>query len=290
MAEDITERKQAEEERLWLERRLQQALKAESLARMAGAIAHHFNNLLGAVMGNLELAMLDFPQGSKSLANLAEAMAASRRAAELGRSMLAYLGQSVGERAPIRFSDICREALPQLTASLPESVRLKVDFPEDGPIIRADAVQIRQIMTNLVMNAGESTGSGAGEVVMTVQVVPAADIRAAKFNPPEWEPNDDHYLCLSVSDSGAGMDQQTLEKVFDPFFSTKFTGRGLGLAVVLGNVKAHEGAVTVESTRGRGSVFRVFLPVLLQEVQLPGKTEPDDTAAPKEQGLVTRRR
>jgi PAS domain S-box-containing protein len=283
---DITERRRAEEERLQLERQLQEARKAESLGRMAAAIAHHLNNLLGVVTGNLELAMLDLPQGSKPRSNITDAMAASWRAADVGRSMLAYLGQSVGTRAPIGLAEICREALPTLTASLPEKVRLKIEFPNNGPIIHADAVQIRQILTNLVVNAGESIGAGEGEVVVAVYVMPAADIRASKFYPPDWEPQHDSYACLEVSDTGAGMDQETLERVFEPFFSTKFTGRGLGLAVVLGSVKAHEGVVIVESTLGRGSVFRVFLPVVGQEMEPPGKQEPAERVTAGDRGLV----
>jgi PAS domain S-box-containing protein len=258
---DITERKREEEERLRLEQRIQQAGKTESLGRMAGAIAHHFNNLLGAVMGNLELAVLDLPQGVKPRANIAQAMVASGRAAEISRLMLAYIGQTIGTRRPIDLSEACREALPLLTASLSKKVQLRTEFPERGPIIQADAVQIRQILTNLVVNAGEAMGDRKGEVVVTVRVMPATNVRASRFYPPKWEPEEKSYACLSVSDSGAGMDLETIEKAFDPFFSTKFTGRGLGLAVAMGVVKAHEGALTVESDPGRGTVFRVFLPL-----------------------------
>jgi len=283
---DITERRRAEEERLQLERQLQEARKAESLGRMAAAIAHHLNNLLGVVTGNLELAMLDLPRGSKPRSNITDAMAASWRAADVGRSMLAYLGQSVGTRAPIGLAEICREALPTLTASLPKKVRLKTEFPNDGPIIHADAVQVRQILTNLVVNAGESIGAGEGEVVVATHVIPAADIRASKLYPSDWEPQHDSYACLEVSDTGAGMDQETLERIFEPFFSTKFTGRGLGLAIVLGSVKAQEGVVIVESTPGRGSVFRVFLPVVGQKVGPPGKQGLAETVTAGDRGLV----
>jgi PAS domain S-box-containing protein len=283
---DITERKHIEEDRIRLERQVQQMQKAESLGRMAGAIAHHFNNLLGVVMGNLELAVIDLPQGSKPRANIAQAMKASGRAAEISRLMLAYLGMSIGERAPIELSEVGREALPMLIASLPEKVHLEMEFPDDEPIIRADAVQIRQILTNLVVNAGEAIGEREGSVIVAVHVIPAADIRASRFYPPEWEPKEENYACLSVSDTGIGMDQDTLEKIFDPFFSTKFLGRGLGLPVVLGIVKAHEGALTVESAPGRGTVFRVFMPLLAQKLPLPQMAKPIDTTLPKERGLV----
>jgi PAS domain S-box-containing protein len=270
---DITEQKWAEEERKRLEQRLQQARKAESLGRMAGAIAHHFNNLLGVVIGNLELAMIDLPRGAESRVNIAEAMKASGRAAEISRLMLAYLGQGIGARAPIELSEVCREARPVLAASLPEKVHLKMELPSARPVIRADAAQIGQVLTNLVVNAAEAMGDSEGDVTVAIHVTPATDIRGSRFYPPEWEPKEESYVCLSVSDTGTGMDQETLEKAFDPFFSTKFTGRGLGLAVVLGVVKAHEGALTVESAPGRGSVFRVFLPLAAQELQPPRKAE-----------------
>jgi PAS domain S-box-containing protein len=286
MGTDITLRKTDEEERLTLERQLQQAKKAESLGRMAGAIAHHFNNLLGAVMGNLELATLDLPREAKALANIAKAMTASIRAAEISRLMLAYLGQSSGSRAPIELSEVCREALPLLTSSLPQEVHLKTEFPDEGAIIRADAVKIRQVLTNLVVNAGEAMAEREGDVVVAISLIFAADIQASRFYPPEWEPKDERYVCLSVADTGAGMDQETLEKVFDPFFSTKFAGRGLGLAVVEGVVKAHHGALTVDSAPGRGSVFRVFLPLSAEELRLPPMAEPFAAAPPKELSLV----
>jgi len=283
---DITERKRAEEERLKLEQRLQQAQKAESLGRMAGAIAHHFNNLLGAVMGNLELAMIGLPQGSKPLAKIAEAMKASGRAADISRLMLAYLGQSIATTSPIDLSEVCRETLSLITPSLPKRVTLRTDLPDTELIVRADAVQIRQILTNLLVNAGEAIGDREGDVTVALHELPAADIQASRFYPAEWEPKDEGYACLSVSDTGIGMDPETLENVFDPFFSTKFTGRGLGAAVVLGVVKAHEGAVTVESSAGEGAVFRVFLPLSVEKLPLPRKAEPVDTAPFKDRGLV----
>jgi PAS domain S-box-containing protein len=286
LRQEIILRERAEEERRRSEQRLQQAQKAESLGRMAGAIAHHFNNLLGVVMGNLELAMLDLPQRSGPRANIAEAMAASGRAADISRLMLAYLGQSVGTMAPIELSEVCREALPLLSRSLPEKVHLNIESPDEGPIIQADAVQIRQVLNNLVVNAGEAMGEREGNITVAVREVPTPDIRASRFYPPEWEPKDESYACLSVADTGMGMDPGTLGKAFDPFFSTKFTGRGLGLAVVLGVVKAHEGAITVESVPGRGAIFRVFLPLSVEELPRPRKAELVDAAPSKERGLV----
>jgi hypothetical protein len=121
--------------------------------------------------------------------------------------------------------ELCQETLPLLTASLPDKVRLKIELPNEGPIIRADAAQIRQVLTNLVVNAGEAIGEREGVVTLTIGVMSSADIQDYPSFPPEWGPKDESYACLSVSDTGAGMDPETLEKAFDPFFSTNFGGR-----------------------------------------------------------------
>jgi two-component system, cell cycle sensor histidine kinase and response regulator CckA len=284
--EDITERKRAEEEGLRLGRQLQQMQKAESLGRMAGAIAHHFNNQLGAVMGNLELAALNLPQGAKAQANIAHAMTASGRAAEISRLMLTYLGQSNSVRAPIELLEICREALPLLTAALPKKVHLKTEFPAEGPLILADAGQVRQILTNLVVNAGEAMEDREGDVTVAVRVIAAAGIDASQFYPPEWEPREESYACLAVADTGCGIDQESLKLLFDPFFSTKFTGRGLGLPIVLGMVKAHGGAISVESVPDRGTVFRVFLPFSAGQLRELPKAGPVASVSLGDHGLL----
>lgn len=258
---DITERKRGVLERLEIERQLQQARKAESLGRMAGAIAHHFNNLLGVVMGNLELALYDMGEGARPRKNVSEAITASKRAAEISRLMLAYLGQAAAERGPLDLSQLVRETLPSLRASLPPRANLQVELPEPGPIVQADPAQMRQILSSLVVNAVEALVEDEGEITIIVFVTPGSLIRDARLQPFGWQPREEHYACMQVSDTGCGMDRQTIEKLFDPFFSTRFTGRGLGLPVLLGVVKAHDGAVAVESKPGLGTVFRIYLPL-----------------------------
>ena len=279
---DITERKQAEEEKAKLEAQNRQLQKAESLGRMAGAIAHHFNNQLGAVMGNLELAMDDLPRGTRiSRKHLTAAMKAARQAAEVSGLMLTYLGQTPGKREPLDLSEACRRSLPLLRAAMPEDVVLETDLPSPGPIISANANQIQQVLTNLVTNAWEAIGDDRGAIRLTVKTVSSADIPAAHRFPIDWQPQDNAYACLEVADAGCGIADKDIEKLFDPFFSSKFTGRGLGLAVVLGIVRAHGGVVTVESEPGRGSVFRVFFPVSAEEVP----RRPDQAAqAPEIEG------
>jgi PAS domain S-box-containing protein len=258
---DITLRKRAEKEKERLEAQNRQLQKSESLGRMAGAIAHHFNNQLGVVIGNLEMAIDDLPQGAGPVNSLTAAMNASLRAAEISGLMLTYLGQPSGKHEPLDLSEACRRSLPILRAAMPGEFLLESDFPAPGPVVRANGNQIQQVLTNLATNAGEAFAEGAGSIHLCVKTVFPSDIPAAYRHPMDWQPQDHAYACLEVADTGCGIADRDIEKLFDPFYSSKFTGRGLGLPVILGIVKAHGGVVTVESEPGRGSTFRVFLPV-----------------------------
>lgn len=268
---DISDRKQAEEERLQVEQRLQQAQKTESLGRMAGGIAHHFNNMLGVVMGNLELALDEARQEPRLHAMLSNALTASQRTAGIGRSLLAYLGQTLSTKALIDLTDVAGEALLVVGASLPKNVHAGISLPSQAVKVLGDAVHLQQILTNLLLNAGEAIGEEEGFINVEIHTVAASSIHEAKISPPEWKPEATNYACVTVSDTGCGMDAETLDKIFDPFFSTKFPGRGLGLAVAIGLVRAHEGAVGLESREDWGSSFRLYLPIA--EGEGPPSTE-----------------
>ncbi len=263
---DITDFKRVEVEKVKLEIQNRQLQKAKSLGLMAGAIAHHFNNQLQVVMGSLELSMLNLPMGSGVDKNLTDAMAASRKAADMSTLMLTYLGQTPGKHEPMDLSEACRRGLILLQAAAPKDTLLKADFPAFGPFIRANADQIQLVLSNLVTNAWESTGENRRGISLTVQTVSQANIHALNRFPVDWKPRDPAYACLEVADAGCGIAEENIEKMFDPFFSTKFTGRGLGLSVALGIVRAHHGVVTVESEPDRGSIFRVFFPLSVEEV------------------------
>jgi PAS domain S-box-containing protein len=259
---DITERKQAEEENALLEAKTRNLLKAESLGQMAGAIAHHFNNQLGVVMGNLEMAIEDLPVESKTRGFLVAAMQGARKAAEVSGLMLSYLGQKTGIREPMDLAETCRQSLALLQAAAPKGLALQVDLPSHGPVISANAGQIQQALDNLMTNAWEAVGAHQGAVHLTVTTVAQTEeIPAIHRFPLDWQRQDCAYACLAIADTGDGIATAEIDKLFDPFYSSKFTGRGLGLPVVLGIVKAHGGAVTVESSKGQGSTFRVFLPM-----------------------------
>jgi len=245
--QDITERRRAEEEKAAMEAQNRQLHKAESLGRMAGAIAHHFNNKLGAVMGNLELAMGDLQGYGDTVIFLHEAMNAAQKAAEVSRLMLTYLGQTLSKRSPLDLSEACRLGLPMIEAAMPKHVVLETDLPAPGPAILANENRVQQVVTNLVANAWESMAEGGGAIHLNVTTAAASDIPATHRFPIGWKPKDGTYACLEVMDCGSGIAEQDVEKLFDPFYSTRFTGRGMGLAVVLGIVQAHDGCISVES-------------------------------------------
>ncbi len=268
---DITERKRAEAERLRLEAENRLLQKAESLGRMAGAIAHHFNNQFGVVMGNLELALMDLAGDTGIRKNLNAAMQAARRSAEISGQMLTYLGQSTAKHQTLDLSDVCRQALSRLKDAMPEGIALKTDLLPSGPVVRAHVNDMQQVLTHLINNGWESIGHNAGTVTLRTRIIPAEEVSESHLLPIAWKPAAEVFACLEVKDTGSGILEDDLEKIFDPFFTTKFTGRGLGLPVVLGNVKTWGGAIGVESKKNNGSLFRVFLPLAGNEISMPSE-------------------
>ncbi|MCX7002014.1 MAG: PAS domain S-box protein, partial [bacterium] len=263
---DITERTHAEADKAELEARNRQLQKAESLGRMAGAIAHRFNNQLQSVLGNLELAMEDLPRDAEPRATLNTAMLAARQATEVSQSMLTYLGQMPTTHTRLDLATLCRQHLPELCAGMPNGMSFAADLPEPGPAVHADAHQLQQVLANLLTNAWEA---GGASLRLSVTTIAATDIPAAHHFPPGWQPHAPAYACLAVADTGSGIATGDIEKIFDPFFSTKFTGRGMGLALVIGIVRAHDGGLTVASEPGRGCTVQVFLPAAADAVARP---------------------
>jgi PAS domain S-box-containing protein len=258
---DVTQRKQAEVEQRKLEAQNRQLLKAESLTRMAGAIAHHFNNQLQAVMMGLDLASGELPRKSEAAEFISDARRSAHRAAEMSSLMLTYLGHTIVTPQPLDLAKICNQELALLSVVMPRQATLKLDLPDPGPSILADPKQIETILRNLMTNAWEASGAAPSVIHVTVKTTAAAEISAAHRFPVDSQPPDNAHACLEVSDSGCGIPAKEIEKIFDPFYSTKFLGRGLGLAVALGIVRSLDGIITVESEPGRGSVFRIILPL-----------------------------
>jgi DNA-binding NtrC family response regulator/signal transduction histidine kinase len=258
---DITDRKrmEAEKEKLEIQNRLLQ--KSESLGRMAGAVAHHFNNQLQIVTMNLAFARSCQSDREDGTEHLGDAMKAVSKAAAVSSSMLTYLGQAPCKLDVFDLSDACQQHLPLLRAAMPANAILKIDLPVDGPLVRADVSQIQQILSNLVTNAWEACGGAQVAITLHVKTVAMGEVPVGNRFPVDFQLQDATYACLEVGDTGCGIEPGNIEKLFEPFFSSKFAGRGLGLPTVLGILRAHHGLITVESRPGQGSVFRAFLPI-----------------------------
>lgn len=260
IARDITGLRNAEAERLSLERQLLQSQKLESLGVLAGGVAHDFNNLLQAILGYLDLALPKLPQESAVRNNVCQAITAATHAARLTGMMLAYTGKGVMVREEINLSELVQRNLPLLQASLAGGVRLDLRLAPRLPAVRGDAGQLQQVINNLLTNASEAMGDGAGVVTLSTGAG-AFDQSTLERSRLEEKLPAGYHVWLEVADTGSGMDEQTQQRLFDPFFTTKFTGRGLGMSVVLGIIRAHRGALLVTSAPGAGSTMQVILPV-----------------------------
>lgn len=261
VARDITERILAEEERRALEAQVQHLQKLESLGILASGIAHDFNNLLVGIMGNAGLALGKIPPDSAAVPYLEKIESTSRRAADLTREMLAYCGKGNFCVGPVHLGSLVCEMGNLLEASIGKGVVIKYDFSENIPLIQGDAAQIQQIVMNLITNASDAIGDTEGLITVRLYVTYCRkDDLISAYHTESAEEGE--YVCLEVSDTGAGMDEATRLRIFDPFFTTKHAGRGLGLAAVLGIVRAHKGAIKVVSKPGKGSTFTVLFPTL----------------------------
>ena len=258
--EDITERKHAEEEKEILEAHLLQAQKLEAIGTLAGGIAHDFNNILVPIIGYTELALSDMQEPSPLRYGLERILNAAARARDLVKQILAFGRAGKEQRQmPVEISSIVKEALKLLSASLPSSIEIRQDI--EKCVALADATQIHQILLNLCTNAAHAMGDkGILEVRLAHVDLNKSDLADQSNVAPE----PGQYLKLSVSDTGCGMDTRTLERIFDPYFTTKEVGEGsgLGLAVVHGIVKRHGGTITVQSEQGKGTVFDIYIPAM----------------------------
>jgi two-component system, cell cycle sensor histidine kinase and response regulator CckA len=281
IARDITERRRAADDRLSLERRLQETQKLESLGVLAGGIAHDFNNLLTGILGNASLAKLDLPAGSPLAPSIGHIETAALRAADLCHQMLAYSGKARFVVATLDLGRLVEESARLLHLSLNKKATLTLDLAPGLPHVLADATQLRQVVMNLVINAAEALGSQPGSITISTRRTQVDPARLAHCHTSGDHPGGDS-LELRVADTGCGMSSETLARIFDPFFTTKFTGRGLGLSAVLGIVRGHHGALEVTSTPGQGTTFAILLPAAATRA-----AEPDAPAANSWKGAGT---
>ncbi len=265
IARDVTERHRAEEQRRRLERQLLHTQKLEGLGVLAGGIAHDFNNLLVGVMGNASLAMRRLPKNTPAAPYLKRIENAAQRAAELTNQMLAYSGRGAFVVRPLHVARVARETVELARAGIPKKIQFHFDFQEKLPLILGDLSQMHQVLMNLITNAAEAIGDEVGAITVGAQQV---ELDAESFNKVFFyaSPTPGAYVCLFVSDTGCGMSEEEKSRIFDPFYSTKFTGRGLGLAALLGIVRGHKGAVSVYSELGQGTTFKLFFPAAPADV------------------------
>lgn len=259
LARDISARRKAEEERRMLDRRVMEQQKLESLSVLAGGVAHDFNNLLTGILGNADLLSMSAAQ-NPTLRKSAEAIViGAQRAADLVSKMLAYAGEGRVIAELVDLDELIREMLDLMQASVARHCTLEYKGTGPLPRVRVDPTQLRQVVLNLIVNASEAvddngriTVSGGSEVLTATALAEmsfSADATPGRF------------AYVEVKDDGPGMDAATMSRMFDPFFSTKQTGRGLGLAAVQGIVRSHRGALRVTSAPGRGTSFRVWFPL-----------------------------
>lgn len=257
--------KRADHQRINLERQVQHSQKLESLGILAGGIAHDFNNILMAIHGFTELALDDISPDSPARGSLLEITTATKRAAALTGQMLAYSGKGSFVKTRIDLSEVVRQISHLLQSSISQNVTLLSDLGTGLPPIKADEAQIQQVIMNFITNAADAIEEkgpldGANAVIRISTGVKEFDSAFLSGNYLPEEPEKGKYVFLQVSDTGSGMDGKTRAKVFDPFFSTKFAGRGLGMASVLGIIRGHDGAIMIDSNPGQGTTFTALFP------------------------------
>ena len=245
---------QTRRERKTLEEQMRQSQRLESLGLLAGGVAHDFNNLLTGILGNASLALeiLNPPEPARSM--LESIVQASERAADLTRQLLAYAGRGKFVVRQIHLSQLIVSTGKLLQASIPKKTELRLELESDLPLTDGDPDQMRQLLLNLVVNAAEAIGEETG--TLTIRTRASRPDDAMDDLPPG------PYVVLEVKDTGVGMDESTKHRIFEPFFSTKFLGRGMGLAAALGIVHAHRGRIRVHSSPGSGSIFTIYLPAV----------------------------
>lgn len=250
---------------LKMEARLRQSQKMEAIGTLAGGIAHDFNNILGAILGYAELSLDETEEGSSVEYNLKQILKSSMRARDLVRQILAFSRKDMEGRKPVNINSIIKEAVRLLRASLPSTIEIRTHISEQAGMVNSNPTQLHQLLMNLCTNAAQAMSGNGGQLVIALTPVFLAEGDSAVN--PDMHPGP--YVQLTVRDTGTGIDPKIIDRIYDPFFTTKEVGKGtgMGLAVVHGIVKSHEGSIQVESEPGRGSTFNVLLPAVAAQPQ-----------------------
>ncbi len=280
----IAERRRADQQLKDKDIQMLHVQKLESLGVLAGGIAHDFNNLLLAILGNSDLAMMDTLPESPARENITEIKKAALQASELTGQMLAYSGKGQFVVKPINLSRLVEEMFQILKMSISKKAVLKFNLGEALPSVEADASQIKQVILNLVINASEALEDKSGTISITTETIQVDDGLQTPY--PGENLTAGQYVMLEVADTGCGMTPWTQAKIFDPFFSTKFTGRGLGLAAVLGIIRGHNGTIKITSDTDKGTTMQILLPAVEVEAAAPTTVEAEAPANWQGSGTV----
>ena len=277
ISRDVTARRRMEQERRELELKIQYAQKLESLSVLSGTIAHDFNNLLMGILGHTSLAIMELTQESPAWENIKQIEATALCAAELTNQMLTYSGKSKVTLQPLNLTSVVREMSHLLEVSVTKRAKLIYNFNDTGEMIEGDSAQLRQVVMNLIINASDAIGNKMGVVTVGTGLMECDAAYLSKcLTGDDSRPG--KYVYVEVSDNGCGMDKKTMGRIFEPFFTTKSTGRGLGLAAVVGIVRAHRGGLKVESEIGKGTRFLVLLPLSSKRPQALERRARDESA------------
>jgi len=258
---DITQRMNAEQDKLKVEYQFQESQKLESLGVLAGGIAHDFNNLLSGILGGASLALMDLPQESPACEWLHKIEESTLRAADLCKQMLAYAGKGKLTMQQVDLNRLIKEMDHLLETSVSKMITIETNFSEGLPAIEVDATQTRQVILNLVSNASEAIGHENGVITISTGVKEFSADTIMEYYLGDTI-SEGTYVYVKISDTGHGMTKDIQDKIFNPFFTTKFTGRGLGLSAVLGIIRSHRGTMTVASHPDSGSSFTAFFPAM----------------------------
>jgi len=267
---DRSDQKRVEDEKTVLQHQFEQAQKMESLGILAGGIAHDFNNILAVIVGHCSLVEMNYASAEEHLPAI---KTAAERGAGLCRQMLTYAGKGQFVLAPLNIRTLVEEMCTMLKTTIKQNVAINPRIPVDFPCIKGDDSQIRQVVMNLIINAADAIGEAQGEVLVSLAGTEITANRADADHFGQAIPPG-RYVCLEVADNGCGMNEETKRRVFEPFYTTKVSGRGLGMSAVLGIIKAHGGALQCASRPGRGTSFKVYLPTLIDAFKADEQTIP----------------
>jgi len=257
---DITEQKKQKAQKLKLNQQQEELKRLESLKIMAGAVAHRFNNSMQSVLGYLELLDMTMADGSPGSGDVSNALQVAKEASQVGSMMLTYLGQRANQCRLEDLVGLTRNTVTELKNQLPPSISLKFTTPSEPLYCSMDSSQIKEVISSVFINAIESLEGAIGTIKITFGT---DSYNTDSFPIPFLSDNleDGIYSFCQISDSGKGINEEDLKRVFDPFFTTKFVGRGLGLALTVGIMRTHHGALMIESTPDQGTTVKMLLPV-----------------------------